>query len=67
MKKLMFLVLMGMSVSCSILRSSSEHEVENSLVTTRKFAEYYIENDSLVIYKLTEYQSDKKIFTENWF
>jgi hypothetical protein len=29
--------------------------------------EYYIENDSLVIYKLTEYQSDRKVLTETWF
>jgi len=29
--------------------------------------EYYIENDSEVIYQLTEYQSDKKVQSESWF
>lgn len=29
--------------------------------------EYYIENDSSVIYQLIEYQSDKKVMTESWF
>jgi hypothetical protein len=29
--------------------------------------EYYIENDSSLMYKLTEYQSDKKVLTETWF
>ncbi|MBI5008658.1 MAG: hypothetical protein HZB98_03195 [Bacteroidia bacterium] len=29
--------------------------------------EYYIENDSSVVYQLTEYQSDKKVLTESWF
>jgi hypothetical protein len=29
--------------------------------------EYYIENDSSVIYKLIEYQSDKKVMSESWF
>lgn len=29
--------------------------------------EYYIENDSLVKYQLTEYQSDKKVLTNSWF
>jgi hypothetical protein len=29
--------------------------------------EYYIENDSSVIYQLVEYQSDKKVMSESWF
>ncbi len=29
--------------------------------------EYFIENDSTVIYQLTEYQSDKHVLTESWF
>jgi hypothetical protein len=29
--------------------------------------EYYIENDSSVIYQLIEYQSDKKVMSESWF
>ena len=29
--------------------------------------EYFIENDSLVRYQLTEYQSDKHVLTETWF
>jgi hypothetical protein len=29
--------------------------------------EYFIENDSLLIYQLTEYQSDKHVLTESWF
>ena len=29
--------------------------------------EYYIENDSSVVYQLTDYQSDKKVLTETWF
>ena len=29
--------------------------------------EYYIENDSEVIYQLVEYQSDKKAMTESWY
>ena len=29
--------------------------------------EYYIENDSSVVYQLTEYQSDRKVLTESWF
>ena len=131
MKKLLFLVLICLNISCSIFRSASESEEEGSLVTTRKFAgvfidfrytvtedlpkveliwiktslesrygkicaygkscefsagdrlyltkkflnpgmvggrwEYFIENDSSVIYQLTEYQSDHKVFTETWY
>lgn len=129
----MFLVfiLIGLNISCSVFRASSETEEEGSLVTTRKFAgvfidfrytvtedlprveniwiktslesrygkicafgkncefnpgdrlyltrkfyspgmtggkwEYFIENDSLVIYKLADYQSDHKVFTETWY
>jgi len=29
--------------------------------------EFYIENDSSVIYQLTEYQSDKQVLSESWF
>jgi hypothetical protein len=29
--------------------------------------EYFIENDSSVVYQLTDYQSDKKVMTETWF
>ena len=29
--------------------------------------QYFIENDSLIIYQLTEYQSDKRVLTETWF
>jgi len=29
--------------------------------------EYYIENDSSVVYQLIEYQSDKKVMSESWF
>ena len=29
--------------------------------------EYFIENDSSLIYQLTEYQSDKKVLSESWF
>jgi len=29
--------------------------------------EYYIENDSSVVYQLIDYQSDKKVMTEIWF
>ena len=29
--------------------------------------EYYIENDSSVVYQLIEYQSDKKVMSETWF
>jgi hypothetical protein len=29
--------------------------------------EYFIENDSSVTYQLTDYQSDKKVFSESWF
>ena len=131
MKKLLFLVWMGLTISCSVFRSSSESEEEVTLVTTRKFAgvfidfrytvtedlpkvdhiwiktslesrygkicalsknceftpgdrlyltrkfyspgmtggrwEYFIENDSSVIYQLTEYQSDRKVYTETWY
>ena len=133
MKKLLllFYVLIGLNISCSVFRSSSEPEEEGSLVTTRKFAgvfidfratvtydlprkdhiwikttiesrygkicafgkscefnpgdrlyltrkfltpgmvggswEYFIENDSSVVYQLTEYQSDKKVFTDSWY
>ena len=46
------------------------------LYLTRKFFspgmvggrwEYFIENDSAVIYQLTEYQSDKMVMTASWF
>lgn len=131
MKKLLFLVLICLNISCSVFRSSSEPEEEGGLVTTRKFAgvfidfrytvtedlpkvdliwiktslesrygkicaygkscefsagdrlyltkkflspgmvggrwEYFIENDSSVIYQLTEYQSDHKVFSETWY
>ena len=133
MKKLFFMgfILMGLNITCSVFRSSSESEEEGSLVTTRRFAgvfidfrstvtddlpreehiwikttlenrygkicafgksceftagdrlyltrkylnpgmvggswEYFIENDSSVIYQLTEYQSDRKVFTESWY
>ncbi|HBQ83254.1 MAG: hypothetical protein A2X05_18820 [Bacteroidetes bacterium GWE2_41_25] len=131
MKKLLFLALIGLNISCSLFRRLSESEAEGSLVTTRKFAgvfieyrytvtedlpkvdvvwikttlenrygkicalskscefnpgdrlyltrkfyspgmtggkwEYFIENDSSIIYKLTEYQSDRKVFTETWY
>ena len=131
MKKLLFLVWMGLTISCSVFRSSSESEEEGTLVTTRKFAgvfidfrytvtedlpkldvlwiktslesrygkicvsgrtcefskgdrlyltrkfynpgmvggrwEYFIENDSSVIYQLTEYQSDRRVYTETWY
>ena len=29
--------------------------------------EYFIENDSTVVYRLTDYQSDKHVLTETWF
>jgi hypothetical protein len=29
--------------------------------------EYYIENDSSVMYQLTEFQSDRKVFVESWY
>ncbi|MBK9389902.1 MAG: hypothetical protein IPN68_06815 [Bacteroidetes bacterium] len=29
--------------------------------------EYYIENDSSVLYQLIEYQSDRKVMSESWF
>jgi hypothetical protein len=29
--------------------------------------EYYIENDSSILYQLVEYQSDKKVLSESWF
>lgn len=131
MNKIIVMLMLFLCVSCSVFRSSSEHELEDSLVTTRKFAgvfidfrytvtedlprveniwiktslesrygkicalgkhcefnpgdrlyltrkffspgmtggkwEYFIENDSLVIYKLVDYQSDRKVFTETWY
>jgi hypothetical protein len=131
MKRFLILLLMGLVVSCSMVRKVSVSEEEGNLVTIRKFAgvfieyratvtdelpkmeviwiktsleskygkicatgkkcefskgdrlyfsrkyfspgmvggrwEYFIENDSSVIYQLTEYQSDKKVFTETWF
>jgi hypothetical protein len=46
------------------------------LYLTRKFLnpgmvggiwEYYIENDSSVMYQLTEFQSDRKVYAETWY
>jgi hypothetical protein len=31
------------------------------------FWEYWIENDSSIYYRVTEFQHDRKIFVENWF
>lgn len=58
------------------LSKNCEFTPGDRLYLTRKFYspgmtggrwEYFIENDSSVIYLLTEYQSDRKVYTETWY
>jgi hypothetical protein len=58
------------------LGKTCEFKKGDRLYLTKKFFnpgmvggrwEYYIENDSSVVYQLTDYQSDKKVLTETWF
>lgn len=58
------------------LGKKCEFSKDDRLYLTKKFFspgmvggrwEYYIENDSSVVYQLIEYQSDKKVMSESWF